>query len=55
LVSRNDRVVQFLGAPDERGFRDRRFGGKEEDRGQPPSSDYGEPRRTEDSEGEAHD
>src|SRR5207237_1387328 len=46
LVSRNDRVVQFPGAPDERGFRYRRFGGTKEDRGQPPSSDYGEPRRT---------
>jgi len=55
LVSRNDRVVEFLGAPDELGFCDRRFGGTEEDRRQPPSSDYGEPRRTEDSEGEAHD
>ena len=44
LVSRNDRVVQFLGAPDELGFRDRRFGGTEEDRGQ----------KTEDSEGKFH-
>jgi len=32
LVSRNDRVVEFLGAPDELGFCDRRFGGTEEDR-----------------------
>jgi len=45
LVSRNDRVVEFLSAPDELGFRDRRFGGTKEDRGQ----------KTEDSEGEAHD